>query len=93
MPRLTRCSYDGETDDPAPAPAPAVLEEPVKSETEAVSASAEPQESSWESGPAHDDIQLDTELEQGDGQNMIAEPQDHGNDYDRPIGIKEDGYV
>lgn len=65
----------------------------MKGEPEVVSISAEPQESSWEAGPAHDDIQFDAEPEQGEGQSMTAEPQDHGNDYDRPIGIKEDGYV
>ena len=90
---LTIGSYDGEADDPAPA----VKDEPVKAEPEPEPVQAEPQEDSYQADDT-DDFNIQTEPEYGtEGmqgmQDAHINQQVHGDDYDRPIGSKEDGYV
>lgn len=86
---LTLHSYDGEADDPAPP----VKEDPVKSEPEPAPVQTEPQEDAWEPEQLKGDTQFNAEPDQGGSHDVRVEPQDHDDDYDRPIGIKEDGYV
>ena len=84
---LTRDSYDGEADDPAP---PAAKEEPVQRTAEPQPiVQAEPVAEGFKTD-AVDNFIIKTD----DGmQGVHNGHQGHGDDYDRPIGIKEDGYV
>ena len=87
---LTPCSYDGEADDPAPP----VKSEPVPATPELVEMPSEQQDASYKTEDT-DDFKIQTEPDQGnDGMHAVQNgQQSHGDEYDRPIGIKEDGYV
>ena len=90
---LTCNSYDGEADDPAPL---------AKEETARVAPEPEPMHPEPEpeqfQPEAADDFNIKTEPNQGfEGMQNIQGfqngQQDHTEEYDRPISIKEDGYV
>ena len=86
---LTRASYDGEADDPAPP----VKEEPIRSDPEPAPIKPEPQLDSWQPEQTQEDTPFQHEPDQAGSHDIKMETQDHDDDYDRPIGIKEDGYV
>lgn len=88
--KLTRNSYDGEADDPAPPPP---RNEPSKVEPEPEPVKPEPQSDSWQPDQAQEDTAYQAEPDQGGFQDVKMDTHDHDDDYDRPIGIKEDGYV
>ena len=87
--RLTHNSYDGEADEPA---LPAKIET-VKDEPQPEPIKPEPQLDSWQPDQAQEDTTYQAEPEQSGFQDVKMETHDHDDDYDRPIGIKEDGYV
>lgn len=86
-PSLTRSSYDGEADDPAP---PAASEPEVKQEPQG-SVSAPPEAEV----PQQQEAAVKTEQDypmQEVKQEFKQEPA-HDDDYDKPLHIKDDGYV
>lgn len=87
-------SYDGEADDP-PAPAKAAPPEP-EPEPEPVAPKQEPVlvQTPLEPGNEWMNVQTDTAQQPGEESHVTQSvQQDHGDDYDKPINIKEDGYV
>ena len=87
---LTHLSYDGEADDPAPP----VKDEPVPSIPEPMEKPSVQQEETFKPEDT-EDLKVEPEPDQGDGgfHGFQNGQQSHNDDYDRPIGIKEDGYV
>ncbi|KAK5168862.1 uncharacterized protein LTR77_006171 [Saxophila tyrrhenica] len=80
--------YDGEADEPAP---PAKTEQkPPTPEPAPVQQDAQPEETNME---AVDDFNINTEPQNYGGgfQGVQQSQQDHNDDYDKPISIKDDG--
>lgn len=90
---LTRLSYDDDTNEPAP-PAPPVKDEPVRITPEPMERPSAQQEESYEAEDI-EDVKVRPEPDHGDGgfRGFQNGQLSHNDDYDRPIGIKEDGYV
>ena len=63
----------------------------MKSEPESLSVNNEPQEDAWEPEQPQAESAFKVEQDQGVSHEVKVESHDHDDDYDRPIGIKEDG--
>lgn len=69
-------------------------DEPVKVEPEPELLQPEQQEDSYKADDADDfNFKSEPDHDTGGMQGMQSFHQSHGDDYDRPIGSKEDGYV
>lgn len=86
-------SYDGEADDPPP---PAAKPAPAEPEPDPEPMKQEPvlDQTPMDAGDEWMNVQTETPQQPGnDSHGAQGFQQDHGDDYDRPISIKEDGYV
>lgn len=79
-------SYDGEADEPAPPP----KEEPTPAEPEPATEQNTAPEDPWQPDTYTNEPDVKTENKQDEAAD--AQPK-HDDDYDRPLQIKEDGYV
>ena len=83
---LTFSSYDGEADDPAPPPAPTAAEPEDKPEP--VDNAPVPEQTQ-----AQQPAEAMVKNEQDHNMREVKQETTHDDDYDRPLHIKDDGYV